>query len=47
MCGKEENQKDELVTLQKADKSYIRKIKECNERWQKVIKEAAIKEGWI
>ena len=38
--------KDELVTVEKADEETIKKNKETNDRWQKAIKETAKKEGW-
>lgn len=39
------NLDDELVLLQEADQEYIKKINECNERWQKAIKEFAENEN--
>lgn len=38
--------KDKLVTVEKADEETIKKNKETNDRWQKAIKETAKKEGW-
>ena len=42
----EDKDKDELVTVEKADEETIKKNKETNGRWQKAIKETAKKEGW-
>lgn len=42
----EDKDKDELVTVEKADEETIKKNKETNDRWQKAIKETAKKEGW-
>lgn len=38
---------DELVLIKEADQKYIKKCEECNARWQKAIKETAIREGWV